>query len=464
MLLHLLRYEFKLLLASRVLPVLALLLAGLLFFSLRNGQERVARQQGQLAQLQTWQDSLYQAMHLRADSVEQGLLSIDRWWADPTNPLVASTFSGRGKYTWLAPEPLAAVAIGQSDVLPYYAKISLYETTTGNDLALENAVHLASGPFDLAFVLVWLLPLLVIAFSYNLLSAERELGTLRLLQAQPVALSQVLAGKVLFRYLFFVGISSLLLLGSLAALGLPVWLADTGWLLLALWLYAGFWFGLAYLINWLGHSSAVNALLLVGSWIVFVLVVPALAHLVAEQVHPVPSRVAWVHEKRDLEAAFEAEADSLEAAWVAAQPDTSWQADPIFVSWKDFFLTQPVLNRRLADARTRYDAAYARQQALSQGFRFASPAILMQQALERLAGTDAARLRQLDTLTQSGWQQWWDFFAGRYMARASLKAADYAAIPRLGPGNLAATPVGGALLGLGLMVGLVLGLGRWRAR
>ena len=440
MLLHLLRYEFKLLLASRVLPVLVVLLAGLLFFSLRNGQQRVARQQTQLAQLEQWQDSVYQALHLQADSVEQGLLSLDRWWVDPTNPLVVGTFSGRGKYTWLAPEPLAAVAIGQSDVLPYYAKVNLYDTTTGNDLALENAAHLASGPFDLAFVLVWLLPLLVIAFSYNLLSAERELGTLRLLQAQPVALSQVLVGKVLFRYLFFAGMSSLLLLGSLAALGLPVWGADAGWLLLALWLYAAFWFGLAYLINWLGHSSAVNALLLVGSWIVFVLVVPALAHLVAEQVHPVPSRVAWVNEKRDLEKAFEAEADSIVAAWEAAQPDTSWQADPVFVNWKDFFLTQPVLNKRLAAARARYDAAYERQQALSQGFRLASPAILMQQALERLAGSDAARLRQLDALSQRGWQQWWDFFAGRYMARESLKAADYAAVPKLGAGEVAHTP------------------------
>jgi ABC-2 type transport system permease protein len=79
-------------------------------------------------------------------------------------------------------------------MVTYQSKIHFIHN---NDI--ENPSHLLSGHFDLAFVIVYLFPLLIFALSYNLLSAEREIGTLRLLMSQPLALRTLVPGKVLVR-------------------------------------------------------------------------------------------------------------------------------------------------------------------------------------------------------------------------------------------------------------------------
>ena len=74
------------------------------------------------------------------------------------------------------------------------------ETVTGG-AELENPQRLLSGRLDLAFVLIYLYPLLILAISYNLLSAEQEQGTLALLLSQPVSLRTVILAKVAVRVL-----------------------------------------------------------------------------------------------------------------------------------------------------------------------------------------------------------------------------------------------------------------------
>jgi ABC-2 type transport system permease protein len=67
------------------------------------------------------------------------------------------------------------------------------------DSEMENPWNLLSGHVDVAFVVVYLLPLLIFALSYNLLSVEREQGTLRMLLSQPLNLTTLLLGKVTVR-------------------------------------------------------------------------------------------------------------------------------------------------------------------------------------------------------------------------------------------------------------------------
>ena len=99
------------------------------------------------------------------------------------------------------PVPLAALAVGQSDLLPYYYDVSIYtnESTFQQNGEVENPLNLMVGRFDLAFVVIYLLPLLVLALSYNVLSEEREQGTLALTLSQPVSARSVVAAKLWFR-------------------------------------------------------------------------------------------------------------------------------------------------------------------------------------------------------------------------------------------------------------------------
>jgi ABC-2 type transport system permease protein len=107
------------------------------------------------------------------------------------------------------PAPFARLSIGQRDVNAYYLQLNaqnLYLQLFRSEIA--NPRKLLAGNFDLSFVIIYLLPLLIIAFTYNLLSDEQERGTLPLLRIQPVPLHHI----ILCKLFFWVGITMALLL------------------------------------------------------------------------------------------------------------------------------------------------------------------------------------------------------------------------------------------------------------
>jgi ABC-2 type transport system permease protein len=74
--------------------------------------------------------------------------------------------------------PIAALSIGQRDVNPSVQSVTIRNLENQKyDTDLVNPLHLALGNLDFSFVLIYFFPLVVIAFSYNLLSEEQERGT-----------------------------------------------------------------------------------------------------------------------------------------------------------------------------------------------------------------------------------------------------------------------------------------------
>ena len=126
-------------------------------------------------------------------------------------------------------------------------------------------------------LIVVLFPLVVIALSYELLSGERERGTLAMLLSHPVSQIQLVVGKALAR----AGVLCMVTL-IFAAIGLAF--AGVEWtnpatfshfflycLILICW--ALFWFAAAVLVNAWSSSSARNALTLVGVWLSLVVII-----------------------------------------------------------------------------------------------------------------------------------------------------------------------------------------------
>lgn len=148
----------------------------------------------------------------RASALRQELEAIEAGgqpsspFADPRSPLVLGGPSG-SQTAVLAPGPLTALAIGQSDLLPYYYDVNIYtnESSFQQNGEVENPLNLMVGRFDLAFAVIYLLPLLVLALSSNVLSEEREQGTLALTLSQPVSARNVVTVKLAFRALLVVG-------------------------------------------------------------------------------------------------------------------------------------------------------------------------------------------------------------------------------------------------------------------
>ncbi|MCI0599628.1 MAG: ABC transporter permease subunit, partial [Beijerinckiaceae bacterium] len=99
------------------------------------------------------------------------------------DPSVAMVFESEylHLYDCLPPSPLALVSVGQSDLLAFCIRVRVGpwpEFSVHGEW--ENPLRLLLGRFDCAFAVIYLLPLLALMTSFDLLAREKELGTLPL--------------------------------------------------------------------------------------------------------------------------------------------------------------------------------------------------------------------------------------------------------------------------------------------
>jgi ABC-2 type transport system permease protein len=187
------------------------------------------------------------------------------------------------------PSPFSKLSIGQRDVNFYYLALNaqnLYLQLFKSEIS--NPRKLLAGNFDLSFVVIYLLPLVIIAFTYNVLSDEKERGTLPIIQVQPVSIQTV----IWYKHLFWFGITTfLLVLLSVIAFGCSgittAQGSSIGWWLLITISYAITWFALTLLINAFNKNSAFNAIACLGLWLLFLVVIPAIINLVVPGEKPV---------------------------------------------------------------------------------------------------------------------------------------------------------------------------------
>ena len=294
-----LRNEWRLLRADRALGLVLGVFALLFAYALANGMAWVDFQEETLAAAREGNHERVQALEAELQRIADGARPSSPF-RDPRSPSVLGGASGAHTAV-LDPGPLTALAVGQSDLLPYYYDVSIQtnESSFLQNGEIENPLNLLVGRFDLAFVVVYLLPLLILALSFNVLSGEREQGTLALTLSQPVSVRGVVTAKLAFRAILVMGLAlGVSLLGVLftGGFGSPgrvaLWCA-------AVAAYALFWFTLAAWVNGLGRSSAWNATVLVGAWLLLVVVLPASVNITAGLLHPLPSRVEMITAQRE---------------------------------------------------------------------------------------------------------------------------------------------------------------------
>ncbi len=182
---HLFRLELRLLTRERAAWVMMVLFAALLAYGLWNGGALAQRHREVATALA--QDEAEFQRQLRNHLAQQSV--------DP------KAVAGRGTTAVLPPAPLPLLATGQSDLSPGHENVVLWKLAAPGDTRaeLENPSHLMAGRFDLAFVLVWLYPLFLLALIYDLMAGDREAGTLRLALAQGVTPARWMARRALAR-------------------------------------------------------------------------------------------------------------------------------------------------------------------------------------------------------------------------------------------------------------------------
>lgn len=426
---RILRHEWLALRADHTVWVIAAVFAVAIGYGVWNGARWVVFQRAALADAATEESERYTRLQAQVSDIQKTGRTVSPF-ADPRS---AANVGGRlgPRYAALPPGPLAPLAIGQSDLLPYYFKIST--DARENIVAateLENPHRLLVGRFDLAFVLIYLYPLLILGITYNMVSAEKEQGTLALALSQPVSLGTLVTGKIALRAALLVGIvvafSLLALLGSGAELSAP----GAGVRLL-LWIavvagYGALWFALAVLVAALGKSSATNATILASIWLVLVVMLPSLFNLLVNSLYPVPSRVETVQAVREASDDANADGSKLLARYYEDHPELA--SGDATQAMNDFNVVRVAVaddvERRVRPVIDRFEQQVRSQQEAIDRLKFLSPAVLLQDALNDIAGTGAARHRHFMAQVDRFHRGWRAYFTPLIFQKMSFASFD----------------------------------------
>jgi ABC-2 type transport system permease protein len=436
------RHEWRLLTASAVVRLVIAVFGAALIGASLLGAARAAREH------RTFDTFTNRAAQQRARS----------------SPVRADVIANdQGVLALLPPAPLGRLAVGQSDVYPAYIRITarhLDSLVTGDQI--EHPLAVASGHFDVAFVILFLYPLLIFAVSFDLTATERDRGTLRMVLAQPVSLRDVVAGKMMARILLL-AVPAIVIPFALAATSTVAWQSLFTWTA-AVMAYGLVWHGIALIVNARGWNAATNALVLAGIWLMFAVVGPATLNLVIALRYPMPSRV---------EAAVQARAASQEATVQGSRQlgqflqDHPTSANVGREGMRQFALLQAARDRQVADRLQALESAYGaqlqRQQRLASWLSVLSPTMVAQQVLLESAGTSRTRFEQFAAAAAAFQRRWQAYFEPRVLDAATLTGAEIANAPafayteppgagvirNVAPPVIAMAMVGAALLLLG---------------
>ena len=426
--------EWRLLAADRVLRIVLPLFVVLFAYALANGMAWVRFQE---RTAQVVRDGNIE----RTDALKRELAAIENG-SRPSSPFrdprSANVMGGaRGaRSVVLEPGPLTALAVGQSDLLPYYYDVSINtnESTFLQNGEVENPLNLMVGRFDLAFVAVYLLPLLVLALGFNVLSGEREQGTLALTLSQPVSARRIVATKLGFRAMLVMAVAAGVSVIGILLTGSPGSAEPSGRALLwcaALTVYALFWFSITAWVNSLGRSSAWNATVLVGAWLVLVVVLPAAINIAAGLLHPLPSRVEMITAQREASNDAVNRRSELLARYLEDHPELAGgtvadESNRAALAWA----ATDAVNRRLEEVAAQHHLRREEQNELVRRYRFLSPALLVQELFIDAAGTGDARFARFQSQVREFAGQWRSFFVPAILAGEKMSTEALPTVPK----------------------------------
>lgn len=413
-----LRHEWRLLSRSRWAMTALLLLLLVSVLAVVSGLLEVQRQQDTIARVAKLQDEelAQQAPKLTRDG-DAGTVG---YYA----------FLG----TWDAPTPAAFLAAGLRDATPYVLRVRA--------LALQSQLHegeiynpelALAGRFDLAFVMVYLLPLFLIALLYDLVSSERQSGRLATLLALPRA------GRALWwrRTGLRAGLASSCVLLPLLAAGTvggmpPAALAAV---MVAVLAYVACWTGLALLIGMRGGSSVANATALMGCWAVLTLVLPTLGNAALSRAVPVQQGAALMLAQRQaVHGAWDVSREETLTRFFRSHPQ--WQdtapLTPGF-HWKWYYAFQQLGDESVAPQVAAYRAALLARQQATEALGLALPGVGLQAVLHRIAGTDLlAQLAYQDAVAAFHTRLRQQLYPYLFQERR-FEAEDFSRLPRFEP-------------------------------
>ncbi len=299
---HFLRNPFK------VIALLLYVLAGV--YGLQNGAILYREQVSEIAKVNKKVEEERQRYISYYEEGKPG--PEERPWIDLTTPFWAIWYNAAHHIK--TPSPAIVYSIGQAEQYGFYKRVTFRASPYDADMAEEiaNPERLQTGTLDFAFVLLFLLPLLLLILLYNLKSSESEQGFLPLIEVQTASTTNWMLSRTLFYFGSVVVVNLLLIMyGGMLTNVFASALQAVGRMVFYMVLYLIFWSFLFFLILRNGKSIMGNTLKMVSIWLLFAFVVPAAVHQWISTKKPANLMTDFIDATRDETQALYDQPDSV---------------------------------------------------------------------------------------------------------------------------------------------------------
>ncbi len=318
------------------------------------------------------------------------------------------------------------LCLGQRDLFPVYYGFNVTDLARQVNVGeLANPMKLLTGNFDLSYVFVFLVPLMIIALFYNLYAREKEGGTLSLLQSQPVSLTTILISKGLLRLLIvLLTVTVLLLLGFvLQGISLTQQFGLFMSWLLVIYGYCLLWTLLMAVVIALKRSAALSAMLGLGVWLIFTLITPALLNMFVSAQEPLPNRAEAIHVVRNLNTEIREEPKSFVMDYFRAENPGLPPGDTAdFNQW--YYASFTLLDNEVNTLKQQFEAQVAQRNQLLKRWEWLAPAAMIHEKLSVLSQTDRQSHQEFVTEMYAYHQELKDLYYDRIFSSEMFETAD----------------------------------------
>ena len=328
----------------------------------------------------------------------------------------------------LPPSSLNDFAIGHADLHPASAEISPWRNHSSvfGRYQFDNPTTLAVSTFDVAFVIVFLLPIAMIAVSFDVISSERQRGSLAMVLVSPVSLRRVVWTRLAFR-------NGILWLAAAAAMLVLAVLNDSGgdrFARFGLWLgvslaYGLFWFAVIGLCVAYFRSAIATAGALLGSWVLFSVVLPATVASMAESAFPTPSRLAYLSEIREAQAETNRNLASLTEGFLMDHPDLTVGDEGVPAYMRAAFLSNQAARESTRPVMEDYDTARIGRATTVGWAQYLSPSIIAHRLLLHAAGADLDRQHAYQAQVRASLDQLSDALGNAIVSRNRISLEEF---------------------------------------
>lgn len=430
----LLRYEWKSFIRSKFQLLMLAVMVGFGLYAIYSGQSEISLQRDTIqavSALEREEFSKYQA------SFDEESRSLEEEQLHDIASRPEFAWFRHGYHAIIPPHDYASLAIGQRDLFRYYYRLtgmSLHYQLFENEIA--NPVNLMIGNFDLSFVLVYLFPLLIIAFCYGLFSSEKEKGTLALLQIQPLGIRKIMLVRLAFYFVLLTGLALSISLVGLFTAGSPFQddnlMPALAWMI-GVVIYCGFWFALLFLIISFRKSSSFNAITAVALWLLFLIVIPAVLNVIVTDKYPLSSTaLAGLTRRTGLENDDQEEVQrEVILEFLAHKPalagsDSLMHNNMGAKTYAAFTSLKDINSQKEVD---HYHNQVAKRNTWTAHRHWLSPAVNMQEVLAHIAETDLNTFVHFQDGLVDFHRQITEFYFSRLFWDESISLEDYANLP-----------------------------------